>query len=197
MADRDPVVETDRVALCEFEEDDWPHVFDYASDERVVYYLNWGPDTEEQSKAFVNRAIACQREVPRRYYDLAIINKETGEFLGCAAIRLTYPLYGEGEMLCIISRKHWGHGYATETVNLIMRFGFEKLKLHRIFAVVDPANVPTARVFEKNGFVREGHLREHKWIKGIWRDSLIYAILEDEYAAPSAEDEQGSHATAP
>ena len=183
----DAIVETERIALREFAEDDAANIHEYACDERVVYYLDWGPNTEEQSDAFVMRGIACQREVPRRHYDFAIVDRESGEFLGCGAMRLTYPLYGEGELHCIITRRHWGRGYATEAVNLLMKFGFETLKLHRIFAVVDPANVPTARVFEKNGFVREGHLREHKWIKGIWRDSLIYAMLEDEWTARNAE----------
>jgi len=46
---------------------------------------------------------------------------------------------------------------------------------------MDPANSPTARVLEKLEFQREGHMRECKWVKGIWRDSLLYAILEDEW----------------
>jgi len=183
MPDVESIIASDRIVLREFVEDDWEGVHEYASDERVVYYLDWGPNTPEESRAFVNRGIACQREIPRRYYDMAIMERETGEFIGCGAIRITYPFYGEGEIHCVIVRKHWGRGFATETAQLLQEFGFEHLKLHRVFGVVDPANVPTARVFEKTGFVREGHLREHKWIKGIWRDSLIYAMLEDEWAA--------------
>ncbi len=48
----------------------------------------------------------------------------------------------------------------------------------------------TARVLEKIGMQREGHLREHKWQKGQWRDSFVYAILEDEWACPGSSTTQ-------
>ena len=61
-------------------------------------------------------------------------------------------------------------------------FGFRELRLHRIWADCDPANVPSCRVLEKLGMRREGHFRENAWIKGEWVDSLIYAILDREWA---------------
>lgn len=179
----EPVITTPRLILRELTEEDWRGVHEYASDERVVYYLNWGPNSEEETRDFVHRGIACQREVPRRCYRLAIVQKDDGAFVGLGSIKITYPHYGEGGLECVVLRSCWGKGYATEAMRALQRFGFDNLKLHRMFGVVDPVNVPTARVLEKNGFIREGHLREHKWIKGIWRDSLIYAMLEDEWAA--------------
>jgi len=38
----------------------------------------------------------------------------------------------------------------------------------------------SARVLEKIGMRHEGHMREHRWQKSEWRDSLLYAILEHE-----------------
>ncbi len=62
----------------------------------------------------------------------------------------------------------------------LLRFGFETLGLHRIHAIVEPENVASTRVLEKVGMRREGHLRDHRYAKGRWRDSLLYAILEGE-----------------
>jgi hypothetical protein len=74
----------------------------------------------------------------------------------------------------------WGKGYATETANALVDFGFDKLNLHRVFATCDPANTASAHVLEKIGMKREGRMREHMWARGKWRDSLLYAILEHE-----------------
>ena len=60
-------------------------------------------------------------------------------------------------------------------------FGFGELGLHRIFATCDPRNIGSRRVLEKAGMQCEGILREHKWQKGEWRDSCLYAMLEHEW----------------
>ena len=70
----------------------------------------------------------------------------------------------------------------------IVEFGFSKLGLHRIFGTCDPANTASVRLLEKVGMQREGHLREHKWGKGKWRDSFLYAILEQELGRLHASD---------
>jgi len=59
-------------------------------------------------------------------------------------------------------------GYATEAARRLLTFGFDELKLHRIFATCDPNNKGSVRVLEKTGMRCEGRLREHKRVKGKW-----------------------------
>ena len=47
----------------------------------------------------------------------------------------------------------------------------------------DPDNLASQRVLIKLGMKNEGRLRQDKQIRGRWRDSLLYAILEDEWKA--------------
>lgn len=174
--------ETERLILREFEEDDWRGVHEYSTDERLVYYLNWGPNTESQTKAFVRRCIEHQHEVPRTHYEFVIALRDTGKIIGnCRLLDMTHR-HRSGELHCIIRRQDWGKGYGSEAIAALLAMGFEDFKFHRIFSAVDPENISSARVLEKNGFQREGHLREHQWVKGIWRDSLLYAILDYEWA---------------
>ncbi len=81
----------------------------------------------------------------------------------------------------VLNRNFWKLGYATETVQALVKFGFKELKLHRIFATCDAENFASAHVMEKVGMQREAHFRENGWVKGKWRDSLLYAILEGEW----------------
>ena len=45
--------------------------------------------------------------------------------------------------------------------------------MHRIWAIVEPENAASARVLEKVGLQREGRLRDHRYAKGRWRDSVL------------------------
>ena len=83
----------------------------------------------------------------------------------------------------VFRRDAWGNGYATEAAKALAASGFGQLGMHRIYAHCDVDNVASARVLEKAGMQREGLLRQHMLIRGRWRDSYLYAALEDEWQA--------------
>ena len=63
----------------------------------------------------------------------------------------------------------------TEALECITRFSFQKLKLHSLEANIAPDHFASARVLEKNGFVKEAHFKENWYYKGWW-DSVIYTL---------------------
>ena len=69
---------------------------------------------------------------------------------------MTSPHNREAFIGYCLSRDSWGQGYATETAKGLLSFGFSQLRLHRIFATCDPANLASARVLEKSGMQLEG-----------------------------------------
>ena len=81
----------------------------------------------------------------------------------------------------MLHRQYWGKGYATEAARRMLRFGFEDLKLHRIWASVAPDNTASVHVLEKIGMRREALHLKADWLKDCWRDTFIYAILEEEW----------------
>jgi RimJ/RimL family protein N-acetyltransferase len=174
-------VRTERLALRDLKESDWEAIHSYASDPEVARYMDWGPNTKEDTENFIQQAIANQREQPRRNYTLAIALKVEDTLIGGCGIHVSNPDNREGWLGYCLNRHFWRSGYATETARGLLEFGFTQLNLHRIFATCDPANVASARVLEKIGMQREGHLRQHKWAKGAWRDSFLYAILDYEW----------------
>ena len=52
------------------------------------------------------------------------------------------------------------------------------MQLHSIEAIIDPSNYASAKVLEKNGFIKEGHLRENVFFNGQYLDSVIYSLLK-------------------
>jgi ribosomal-protein-alanine N-acetyltransferase len=181
------VIRTKRLMLRDLEEADWQAVHDYASDPEVVRYMNWGPNTEEETRDFIQRAFAGQDEQPRRNYTLAIVLRNEDMLIDGCSINVSNPNNREGWIGYCLNQHFWGRGYATETAKALTYFGFDKPSLHRIFATCDPANAASARVLEKVGMKCEGHIREHVWAKGKWRGSLLYAILEQKYVRARAD----------
>lgn len=86
----------------------------------------------------------------------------------------------KAELGYVIAREYWGKGYATEAIKLAVKSGFADLEIERIEAFVDPDNVASQRVLEKNGFTKEGLLRSCIVQKGKVKDRIIYSILKAE-----------------
>lgn len=71
-------------------------------------------------------------------------------------------------------------GYMAEAMELIMRFGFRELGLHRLEAACLPSNDASQALLKRLGFVEEGIARGYLRIAGEWRDHLLFARLADD-----------------
>ena len=82
--------------------------------------------------------------------------------------------------IVIGEKRFWNQGYGTEAVNLLVRFGFQTLNLHRIMLRVDANNPRAIRAYEKAGFIHEGRLRDAEFKDGKYHDLLLMSILDHE-----------------
>jgi RimJ/RimL family protein N-acetyltransferase len=178
-----PVITTPRLVLRDFREDDWAAVHRYAADLDVVRYMPWGPNSEKETRAFIERALEAQAEKPRTKFEFAITIGSTGELVGGCGIRVASKRDRSADMGYCLRKDTWGSGYATEAAAFVLAFGFDVLNGHRVFATCDTENLASARVLEKLGMRREAHFREDTRIRGRWRDSYLYAVLEQEWRA--------------
>lgn len=174
-------IETERLILRELNKEDFASVHSYASNPEVSKYLPWEPNSEVDTQVFLDGVIKYQFDSPRYDYEMAVVTRVDNQLIGACSIHVSSPQNREGWIGYCYNKQHWRSGYASEAAKAIIKFGFDDLQLHRIFATCDPNNVGSAKVLEKIGMKREGHLREHKWQKGKWRDSFLYSILEHEY----------------
>ena len=174
-------LETERLILRDIEEDDWVSVHRYASIPIVCRFMAWGPNTEQDSKDFVKRAQAGRSEDPQKEVHLGIVRKDTGEFIGAGGIWRKEGRLHEAEIGYCLHPDSWNHGYMTEAARALIGFGFRDWDMHRVFSRVDPENLGSIRVVEKCGMRLEGHLLKSDWIKGEWRDMLVFAVLEEEW----------------
>ena len=171
---------TERLVLRDFTMEDTPAVHRYGSDPDVVRYMPWGPNTWTDTQEFVRRKLDDQRADPRRRFDLAVTLASSGELIGACGLSIISTERRQGAIGYVYRRDVWGRGYATEAARALVALGFDRLGMHRIFSYVDVDNVASARVLEKAGMQREGLVRHDVQMRGEWRDSYLYAILEDD-----------------
>lgn len=81
----------------------------------------------------------------------------------------------------LLGAKFTGGGNMTEAVNLILKFAFAELKLHRIEANVQPQNAPSINVLKRCGFTKEGFSQKYLKISGKWRDHERWAITKENW----------------
>jgi RimJ/RimL family protein N-acetyltransferase len=178
-------IETERLILRPFNEDDFNAVHSYASNPENVIYMMWGPNTPAETQAFINLAIKKAAEEPCRNYQYAAVQKYNNRLIGACNLSLYGP--AEAEAGWILHQDCWKQGFGTEMGRRLLILAFDVLKLHRVVARCDAENYGSRKVMENIGMRREGLFLEgrpaNKCFGKEYGDEYAYAILKSEWDA--------------
>jgi [ribosomal protein S5]-alanine N-acetyltransferase len=174
-------IETDRLLLREFSPEDETAIHAYASDKDVTLHTSWGPNDIDTTRAVLRRWLSDQERWPRESVPLGIELKREGKLVGGTGFASIEPNTKTGVFGYVLHKSYWGAGIATEASQALVRFGFERLELHRVVAECFVDHVASARVLEKLGMRREAHFIKNSRKAGQWRDTYSYALLRDEW----------------
>ncbi|WP_152655334.1 GNAT family N-acetyltransferase [Oceanobacillus sp. CFH 90083] len=174
-----PLLETERLLLREMKQEDLQDVHSYASDPELTTFLTWeAHQTLADTEAFIKLLITQYKKGTGEAW--AIVWKENKRVIGTMDLVWNQKQYS-AELAYAISREYWRKGIGTEAAKAVLRFGFEELKLERIYARCYPDNIASYRLMEKSGMIYEGTLRKSMQRKGKQEDARIYSILKDEF----------------
>lgn len=112
----------------------------------------------------------------------AITLAQSAEVIGSIGMELV-PAHEQGRLSYWLGRDYWNRGYGTEAVAALVEYGFNSLKLHRIYAPHFHTNPASGRVLQKVGMTHEGRLREHYLRFGQRIDVELYGLLRQEFIA--------------
>lgn len=153
------VVETERLILRHFTPEDADDNYRINTDSENMRFMGRQPDSVEFERYHIRRHIAD-------YYDRhgfglwAAVLKEDNQLIGrCGLLYQPVEDTQEVEVTYLIDRRLWGKGLATEAAREVLKLGFERYKLPRIVAVINPENVASVRVAEKIGMKYERDVR--------------------------------------
>ena len=72
---------------------------------------------------------------------------------------------------------HQGKGLMQEAMDAVIHYGFHELKLHSVEANVNPKNITSIKILERNKFTREAWFKENYYYNGKFLDSFIYSLV--------------------
>jgi [ribosomal protein S5]-alanine N-acetyltransferase len=147
-------------------------------DPRVFRYLPFARRIET-GREIVKRARQGVRSGSA--YRFVVRTKGFDHFVGSSILFDLDPRKRSAELGYAFAKQQWGHGYATESCVVLLRWAFNSLRLRRIAAVVASENTASIRVLRKLGFRLEGRRREAGRRNGRWADDLEYGLLRREF----------------
>lgn len=171
-----PVLETQRLILRRLTTADADVVFKLRSDPETMRFVP-RPLAKSVDDAFGHIALIEEKIEANTGINWAISLKESSVMIGIIGnFRIEIENY-RAEIGYMLLPEFTKQGIASEAVAAVVKYGFEDMKLHSIEAVIDPANTASGRVLEKNGFIKEAHLRENIFYEGKFLDTVIYSVL--------------------
>ena len=184
-------IQTPRLDLRPFVEDDFADMHAYHALPEVARFLYWEARSEQEARATLH--IKKHQTVLTHEGSalcLAVCLSETQRLIGEVTLFLRSKDHQQGEIGFVFHPGFGGYGYATEAAGALLTLGFDTYKLHRICGRCDARNVSSYRLMERLGMRREAHFIHNERFKGEWGDELVYALLCEEWQAVPARNIQ-------
>lgn len=172
---------TDRFRLRALVSKDAQVMQAYRALPEVFQYQSCGAKSLDEVQAFIASMSNVELSKPG-WNQIAIELVNDGTLIGDCGIHILDDTR-IAELGITLDPAHHSKGYATEVLKVVIELLFTQFKKHRIFASVDPRNVPSIALMERLGMRKEGHFIESLWLKDAWVDDVIFAILENEWSA--------------
>ncbi len=171
-------IRTKRLLLRSFRESDYDDLFELLSQLEDDEFEGYSRITYGNGREHLKYRLGSEE-----YY--AIELTESGKVIG--NIYCGNREFAAREVGYIVNKHYQQNGYAAEALSAVIEQAFRD-GAHRVYAECDPRNVSSWKLLEKAGLRREAHLKQNVWFSRdkngapVWKDTLIYAILENETA---------------
>ena len=174
-------IETGNLILRPFEYSDAEAMLRYwVADEKIQFmYAEPVYKTLDEVNGLLNKYISSYERSD--YYRWAITDKDGHGCIGQIAFFLVDSNNNFAEIEYCIGSEFQCKGYATEATEALIRYGFEKIGLHKIQICTKTINLPSKKVIKKCGFTYEGTLRDYFYYNGEYVGRMYYSMLKDEY----------------
>jgi len=175
-----PQLETDRLILREMTVDDVEFYFHHFNDSRIVEgSCHPGPENLEDAKEELERY--CIKPFKEdRGVRWGIVRKGSKELIGTCGYYDWNKTARRAEIGYDLDPACWGQGIMTESLRAILEYGFERMELNRIQAVIDSKNARSIKLIWRLGFRKEGVLRQNSYFNGQFRDDVVFSLLKKE-----------------
>jgi ribosomal-protein-alanine N-acetyltransferase len=175
-----PELASERMRLCRFGRQHFEGMFELRKSEDVMRYVERPrpesiADIEKMWES--NNAMIDSEEGVM----WVIESKEENKMMGTIGFWRMKKEHHRAEIGYMLLPQYWRKGYMSEALEVVLKFAFDAMQVHSIEADINPENEASAAILEKHGFVREAFFRENYFWKGVYLNSAIYSLLEQDY----------------
>lgn len=173
---------SNRLIVRRFAHGDAEALASYRSDAEVARYQDWMcPYTVDEARTFVARLDGLAPGTPGTWFQFAVGLTSSAALIGDVALHALESEESQAELGFTFASARQGQGYATEAVQAVLQYAFEKLGMQQVWSRTDARNLRAQRLLERLGFRREPERDKRVWFKGEWATDIRYAQLESEW----------------
>lgn len=173
-------IETPRLLLRKFDENDLTFIYNHFKNEFVSKYLydNEPPKDENEAKWILDWCLDLESEVHIRW---CIVNKDNGESIGTLGFHKYDKTNNSVEIGYDLAEGYIRKGVMSEALKAILDYGFNEFNFNRVHASVAVKNTASNKLLESLGFTLEGVIRDELYFRGKYYDHNIFSLLKREF----------------
>jgi RimJ/RimL family protein N-acetyltransferase len=172
------ILTTDRLLIRRFRPEDAVAFAAYRSNPDVARYQDWDSCTRQEADDFVREMAGANPGVAGEWFQFAVADPTSDELLGDVGLGVDADDTSRAEIGFTLAPAHHGKGYATEAVERVIAYAFERLHAASVFATADARNDKSVALLERIGMRRT--TTEHVRFKGGWCDEHTYELRKGE-----------------
>jgi ribosomal-protein-alanine N-acetyltransferase len=177
-----PILKRANLILRAHQDDDKLNLVKYANDKKISDQIINIPNPYKGSDAVARLDFVRRGFADKQRFVFVITLESSDELIGEIGIHKD-PGTNEAQFGYWVAEPFRGKGIATEAVAAILKFGFEELKLNRIYATHYPENISSGKVMQKNKMKCEGEIKSLYKIGEVFRNAIQYSLTSEEFLA--------------
>jgi ribosomal-protein-alanine N-acetyltransferase len=171
-------LESERLLLRQITSNDVNEIFELRSNPETMKYIP-RPLVTSIDEAMDHIKMIQDKIETNEGINWAITLKDSPRMIGIIGhYRIRWEHF-RSEIGYMLLPEYHGKGLITEAIKLMIKYGFDDMGMHSLEAIIDPGNTASARVLEKNNFVKEAHILQNEFYDGRFLDTVIYSILNN------------------
>jgi RimJ/RimL family protein N-acetyltransferase len=169
----------DRVLLRPIQRADLPRLWELVRDFEVAVLGSPGPVVPQSLPEFEAEfdPDPAKPRKDRAYFGIEV----DGELIGEAGLHRINHFNRSCELGIGIGRDYWGKGFGQDAVRTLVDYAFEHLNMNRVGLYTLADDPRAVGAYRRAGFVEEGRIRQHAWVRGRYEDELVMSVLREEW----------------
>ncbi|PGL73489.1 GNAT family N-acetyltransferase [Bacillus sp. AFS055030] len=173
-------IETSRLKLRRFKDDDVTNFFKYRSNPEVAIYQGWENYTYDQAVNYIEKQKSAEMNIPDAWVQVAIENKMDGQLIGDIGVHTLSNPKNQVEVGFTLEPKYQNKGYAFEALQGMLDYLFNELNKEKINAIAVEQNGSSIKLLKKLGF-HEMKKIENSLFKCQYVTELMFGLTKNDW----------------